>query len=218
MWLEYPVSEESPSLVESFPLLDHTVRPEDPDVLAAVTKALAEEKLTIEEFRIRGIRGCFLRHYERPLRVKPVGLTVSGPAVEDDRRPGRLKLRLRFELPPGAYATLVLKRLFGEVPEVAGGSQPPKKTSAKKKPKAKDKAKARKARRAATLGDPPDGVTDSPKGRSKDKATARSKDKAKARSKDQRKFTSKKATGKRKLRLKKKNKGKSKGKAKGRKR
>jgi tRNA pseudouridine13 synthase len=211
VWLEYPVSDEAPALVESFPLLDHTVRPEDPDVLAAVTQALAEEKLTIEEFRIRGIRGCFLRHYERPLRVRPVGLTVSGPAVEDDRRPGRLKLRLRFELPPGAYATLVLKRLFGEEPEVAGGSPPPKKASGKKKPKAKDRAKARAARRAVALGK--DEGAEPPKDRSKGK----SKDTSKGKSKGKRKFTGKKATGKRKLRLKKKNKGKSKGKAKGRK-
>ena len=35
----------------------------------------------------------------------------------DERREGRLKVALSFTLPPGAYATLLLKRLFGALPE-----------------------------------------------------------------------------------------------------
>lgn len=111
-WPDLGADEPMPALVETFPLLDHQVRPEDPDVRAAIDAALAEEGLTLERFRIEGIPGCFFKHHERPLRVWPAKLKV-GKAEPDDRRPGRLKVRLSFELPPGAYATLVLLRLFG---------------------------------------------------------------------------------------------------------
>jgi tRNA pseudouridine13 synthase len=113
VWMNLPADAPTPDLVESFPLLDHTVEPQDPDVRAAIDQALAEEGLTIPTFKIEGIPGCFFKHHERPLRVFPEALKVGQP-VEDDKRPGRLKVELSFRLPPGAYATLVLQRLFGE--------------------------------------------------------------------------------------------------------
>lgn len=112
VWPDLAPDEPSPSLVETFPLLDDTVAPDDPDVRAAIDAALAEEGLTLERFKIEGVPGCFFKHHERLLRVRPERLVV-GKAEPDDRRPGRLKVRLSFRLPPGAYATLVLLRLFG---------------------------------------------------------------------------------------------------------
>lgn len=112
VWPDLAPDEPMPPLVETFPLLDHTVQPSDPDVRAAIDAALAEEGLTLERFRIEGIPGCFFKHHERPLRVWPAKLVLGAPEP-DDRRPARLKVRLSFELPAGAYATLVLLRLFG---------------------------------------------------------------------------------------------------------
>jgi tRNA pseudouridine13 synthase len=112
VWPDAPAGEELPPLVETFPLLDHTVEPTDPLVRAAVDDALREEGLTRATFKIEGIPGCFFKHHERPLRVWPEALTIGAPEP-DDRRPGRLKVRLSFRLPAGAYATLVLLRLFG---------------------------------------------------------------------------------------------------------
>lgn len=112
VWPDYGPDEAQPALVESFPLLDHTVQPADPDVRAAIDEALAAEGLTLERFRIEGIPGCFFKHHERLLIVRPARMRLLGAAQPDDRRPGSLKQALEFELPPGAYATLVLKRLF----------------------------------------------------------------------------------------------------------
>ncbi len=118
VWLDLGSGEEAPPLVETFPLLDASLAEEGAlpaPVRAAVDEVLAEEGLTLERFTIEGIPGCFFKHYERPLIVRPEGLSLSGP-LDDDRREGRLKVHLGFTLPPGAYATLVLKRLFGALP------------------------------------------------------------------------------------------------------
>lgn len=116
VWPELAAQEAAPALAASFPLLDATVAPDDPAVRAAIEAVLAEEGLTIERFQIEGIPGCFFKHYERPLVVSPADLRIGEPE-EDDRREGRLKLALSFTLPPGSYATLLLKRLFGALPE-----------------------------------------------------------------------------------------------------
>lgn len=113
VWPELSAKEELPPLVETFPLLDDQVEVADPDVRAAVDEALAAEGLTQATFKIDGIPGCFFGHHERPLRYWPGELVVH-KAEPDDRRPGRLKVRLSFSLPPGVYATLVLQRLFGD--------------------------------------------------------------------------------------------------------
>ena len=48
---------------------------------------------------------------ERPLLVFPGRLAV-GEARRDELNRGRLRVNVAFTLPPGAYATLVVKRLF----------------------------------------------------------------------------------------------------------
>jgi len=41
--------------------------------------------------------------------VRPGG--IGGTFAADERHPGRLKLTLGFDLPRGAYATLIVKRI-----------------------------------------------------------------------------------------------------------
>lgn len=113
VWLELPPGEPLPKLVESVPLLDDKVTIEDPTLRAAIESVLKDEGLTRERFRIDGVPGCFFKHHDRPLLVRPERLTVSKP-MADDKNPGRLAVRVQFSLPPGAYATLVLERLLGE--------------------------------------------------------------------------------------------------------
>ncbi|QDU85530.1 tRNA pseudouridine synthase D [Planctomycetes bacterium Pla163] len=73
---------------------------------------LAEEGITPGQHRIEGIEGFGLKAERRPVRVIPQHLRVR-PA-EDDRESRGLKMvRVRFELPRGAYASLVVKRLVG---------------------------------------------------------------------------------------------------------
>lgn len=49
----------------------------------------------------------------RPLVLRPVALR-AGVAAPDEAFPGRKKVRIEMELPRGAYATIVVKRIFYE--------------------------------------------------------------------------------------------------------
>jgi tRNA pseudouridine13 synthase len=71
-------------------------------------------------------------------------------AEEDDRRPGRLKVRLSFSLPPGAYATLVLLRLFG----TSGREADPR--TQREQTRRREKKQKKRERREASKGKPRD--------------------------------------------------------------
>ena len=72
-----------------------------------------------------------LREEPRDLRIHPKGLRISAPE-RDDRNRGRSMLEFDFALPRGAYATMLVKRLFapswyaqkGERGERSGWSSP----------------------------------------------------------------------------------------------
>jgi tRNA pseudouridine13 synthase len=96
----------------SFPLLAPDSRLEDPRVRAAVEWVLGKEKLTLEQLRIEEAPNLlFFRHEERPVLFYPHKLVLGRPARDELNR-GLRKLNVSFTLPPGAYATLVIKRLF----------------------------------------------------------------------------------------------------------
>ncbi|HET9037955.1 MAG TPA: tRNA pseudouridine(13) synthase TruD, partial [Myxococcaceae bacterium] len=70
------------------------------------------EKLRLDRLRIAGAeRLLFFKHEERPLLVHPSKL-VLGRTQRDELNRGYAKLNVAFTLPPGSYATLVVKRLF----------------------------------------------------------------------------------------------------------
>ncbi|MBK7874378.1 MAG: tRNA pseudouridine(13) synthase TruD [Planctomycetes bacterium] len=74
-------------------------------------EVLREEGLRPDEFRIDGVGGFQLKGEERALVVYPRLLR----SFTDARDPGRVTLA--FELPRGAYATLLVARLLGQSPE-----------------------------------------------------------------------------------------------------
>ncbi|MHC4597998.1 MAG: tRNA pseudouridine(13) synthase TruD [Planctomycetota bacterium] len=74
----------------------------------AVERVFDEEKLTVSDFRLPGLR-VFFKGGRRPLLVFPADLHVGNPQP-DDRNPGRRFLRFSMALPPGSYATIVIKR------------------------------------------------------------------------------------------------------------
>ncbi|MBL4846104.1 MAG: tRNA pseudouridine(13) synthase TruD [Planctomycetes bacterium] len=147
VWPELESDEPALSMPESWPLVDHSTSFEDPAVKRAVAQALAAEGLSLDRFRIRGIEGCFFKHYDRDLLVRPGGLRVSPPS-SDDANEGKLKITIAFSLPPGSYATLVIKRLFGRAP--ARGDRPVSKgkrgDEASQALEEKERGKAKKAR------------------------------------------------------------------------
>jgi tRNA pseudouridine13 synthase len=75
----------------------------------ALDAVLAEEGLSLDELRVSGVRKPFFSKGERPARVVPAGLTAD--SGDDETHPGRSKLFMRFDLPRGAYATMLVKRL-----------------------------------------------------------------------------------------------------------
>jgi tRNA pseudouridine13 synthase len=96
----------------TFPLLGPDTRITDPKVQEAVDWVLGKEKLTLQDLRIEeASRLLFFKSEERPLLVLPQKLVI-GRTQKDDLNRGFLKVNVAFTLPPGAYATLVIKRLF----------------------------------------------------------------------------------------------------------
>jgi tRNA pseudouridine13 synthase len=96
------------------PGLDDVKHPHQRDLLAL---ALRDQGLQPHEFRIEGVSGFQLKGEDRPLVIKPRNLRV------DEDRTGRTIVS--FELPRGAYATLVMARL---IPPMQHGDYPSERT------------------------------------------------------------------------------------------
>jgi tRNA pseudouridine13 synthase len=77
---------------------------------AAAGAVLAEEEITTAMLRIPGLRRPRFAEVPRRLFVAAGGFSMS-PPEPDDARPRRLNRILSFDLPRGAYATVVLRAL-----------------------------------------------------------------------------------------------------------
>jgi tRNA pseudouridine13 synthase len=96
----------------TFPLLSPNSAPEDPDVRDAVAWVLGKEKLKLPDLAIQQApKLLYFKHEERPVLVYPHKLVIGQPSHDELNR-GYGKVNVAFTLPPGAYATLVIKRLF----------------------------------------------------------------------------------------------------------
>jgi tRNA pseudouridine13 synthase len=72
--------------------------------------ALAAMRLVPADFQISGVPGFAFKGEDRPTVIHPRHLRVR-PAEPDEENRGLRKVRVRFELPRGAYATLLVRRL-----------------------------------------------------------------------------------------------------------
>jgi tRNA pseudouridine13 synthase len=72
-------------------------------------KVLGPMGLQWEEIRVRHLKDVYFSKGSRSALFFPENLEQT--TEPDDLYPGRKKMRLRFDLPRGAYATLVVKRL-----------------------------------------------------------------------------------------------------------
>ena len=96
----------------TFPLLAPDTTFQDERIERAARWALEREKLTLPALRVsQAPQLLFFKHEERPIVVYPEKL-VLGRVLNDELNRARLKLNVAFTLPPGAYATLVIRRLF----------------------------------------------------------------------------------------------------------
>ncbi len=161
---------------KTFPLLGPDSRFDDPEVEKAARDTLAREKLTLEKLGLPVVPKMGMKHEERAIFVLPPKLSVASPRA-DEMHPGRLKVTLAFTLPPGAYATLLVRRALwfaspdaveagGPLPEPAAGFVPEK--VLRDVARAASKAQGRRHRRAR----PSHGVT-APQGIAADEKTSR---------------------------------------------
>ncbi len=72
-------------------------------------RVLAAEGLTQAEFKIQGLREAFFSKGDRPALCLPTD--VKHDEEYDDLHKGKEMLTLRFDLPRGSYATLIVKRI-----------------------------------------------------------------------------------------------------------
>jgi tRNA pseudouridine13 synthase len=82
---------------------------EHPRQRELLTEALQREGVSADAFNIEGVSGFQLKGEDRALVIHPRELSLS--------RSGRDSMSVHFELPRGAYATLVVARLVAEEPE-----------------------------------------------------------------------------------------------------
>ena len=107
------------------PLLAPNTTFNDAKVEEAVRWVLGRERLALSDLRIAGApKLLFFKHEERPLLVHPKKLVLGKPRPDELNR-GYTKVNVAFTLPPGSYATLVVKRLFHFGVERDGDSADP---------------------------------------------------------------------------------------------
>jgi len=84
----------------------------DADAAEAFSRALSRRGLTLDSFRLRGLKKGHFWRGERAALANVTGFSAR-PPFPDEMNAGRFALELRFSLPPGAYATMFVKAATG---------------------------------------------------------------------------------------------------------
>lgn len=103
-----PVFERLRDLV--VPLIDKHVDFAPGGLERTVAGLLTEEGVERSQFGLKGIRNAFFKSAPRKVVVVPEDFEIDPPET-DDANAGKKKIALRFSLPPGSYATVLLRRL-----------------------------------------------------------------------------------------------------------
>lgn len=81
-----------------------------PELKNFLQKILMRHKLQLKDLELPGIKNIYPSEHNRRILVFAENFSNTGPE-KDDIYPGKYKVPLSFELPPGSYATMVIKRL-----------------------------------------------------------------------------------------------------------
>ncbi len=108
-WTTLPAGIEEKVRTARLPLPSARVRGGDPEALRIMDAALGVRGLAARDLRIRHPKDNFFSKGERTVAVVPMHLAHAADA--DELYPDRVKLTLAFDLPRGAYATMLVKRL-----------------------------------------------------------------------------------------------------------
>jgi tRNA pseudouridine13 synthase len=105
-----PSATAAETLARSLPLPSARERAELGPLSELYERVAGEFGLECRQLRVKYPRDSFFSRGSRPALFYPRVLACE--ADQDELDPGRRKLLLRFELPPGCYATLLVKRLM----------------------------------------------------------------------------------------------------------
>ena len=83
----------------------------DEIVKAIYARVLSDNGIKLSMFNKMKLRQAFFKPFERKAVIKPIELTSE--CLDDEIYEGYKKLRLKFALPRGSYATLFIKRILG---------------------------------------------------------------------------------------------------------
>lgn len=101
----------------AIPFPHRATRMRDPDAERAFDEALARRGLTLDSFRLRGLKKGHFWRGERAALAEVAGFSARGPFHDELKaggpERGAFALELRFSLPPGAYATMFVKAATG---------------------------------------------------------------------------------------------------------
>jgi tRNA pseudouridine13 synthase len=93
------------------PVPGHDTVVHDPAAAEILAGVLAAEEISLSDLRVRQMSRIGVGGVERAAVAVPEDLQAAGPD-EDDLYPGRRKITLKFFLPRGSYATVLIKRLM----------------------------------------------------------------------------------------------------------
>ncbi|MFH1227839.1 MAG: tRNA pseudouridine(13) synthase TruD [Planctomycetota bacterium] len=94
----------------SIPFMTHRTVYNDSAIRQIFEGILKEENIRVEDFKIRGMVKTYFRKGERNAIIFPDKLAVTA-AENDELNKGKQKMTVSFEIPRGAYATILVKRL-----------------------------------------------------------------------------------------------------------
>lgn len=109
--LRFPRALPRGGLARTVPLLAPDSRFTDPAIEAAAREILIHERISLERLVVPKIPEMFFKHEERPLMVMAGKISASEGRPDEENR-GRKAVNLAFTLPPGAYASLLVKRIL----------------------------------------------------------------------------------------------------------
>ena len=95
----------------SIPFMTHKTVFPDETMSVIFSEILKEEGIAQNDFRIHGMEKTYFRKGERKTIIFPETLSIKGIENDELAKSRRLKVTMEFQLPRGAYATIIIKRL-----------------------------------------------------------------------------------------------------------
>ncbi|MEW6026510.1 MAG: tRNA pseudouridine(13) synthase TruD [Planctomycetota bacterium] len=95
----------------SIPFMTHKTFFPNPELAGIFSGILQEEGIAQNDFRTHGMEKTYFRRGERKATIFPEGLAMKKAEKDELAKSKKLKVTLEFQLPRGAYATMIIKRL-----------------------------------------------------------------------------------------------------------